>query len=311
MIYVLYGENESAINKYIKKLTIDNNIDTTVTYIYKECTIESVIEEAGYLDLFGNKKIVILNDAEFLTAKSTLENKTLDNYISNPNENTILIFKIITEKLDERKKLVKTLKKYAKVIEFKLPSENELDKYIQSYFNERNYTIDKPALNEIINRLKSNTKVLDKELEKLEIYKIEAKNITLEDVKKLTAKYDENNIFKLVDAVIKKDKKTIFKTYKELIDAKNEPSVILILLANQFRLMYSCNVLLDKGLDKYKIGNALKEHPYRVGLAIDNSEDIEKNELLSILKKLAELDIKIKTGEIDRIKGLESFFLEL
>ena len=75
--------------------------------------------------------------------------------------------------------------------------------------------------------------------------------------------------------------------------------------------MYQANVLANSGLDKYKIGTFLKEHHYRVGLALDNSRIIELNELIKYLKRLAEIDIEIKTGLTDKTKALETFFLEL
>lgn len=311
MIYVLYGENETELNKFIDSLQKENNIEDKVTYNYKDSSIDDVLEEASYSDLFGTKKLIVLNDSDFLTSKSTLEHKGLDNYINSPNPNTILIFKIIIDKLDERKKLVKTLKEKSKVIEFKIPDEKNIDAYIKEYYKNLEYKITNEAINEIKNRLKANPKVLDTELNKLALYKYEDKNITIIDVIKVITKYEENNIFKLVDAVIKKDKSTIFTLYKELIENKEEPTVILVLLANQFRLMYQANVLASSGLDKYKIGTFLKEHHYRVGLALDNSKNIEQDELIKYLKRLAEIDIEIKTGLTDKTKALETFFLEL
>lgn len=311
MIYVLYGENETELNKYIDSLQKENSIEDKITYNYKDSNIEDVLEEASYSDLFSTKKMVILNEPDFLTSKSTLEHKGLEDYINTPNPNTILIFKMIIDKLDERKKIVKLLKEKSKVIEFKLPDEKNIDSYIKKYFENIEYQITKDAVNGIKERLKSNPKVLDSELNKLSLYKYKDKKIDIEDVTKVITKYEDNNIFKLVDAVIKKDKGTIFTLYKSLIENKEEPTIILVLLANQFRLMYQANVLAESGLDKYKIGTFLKEHPYRVGLALENSRDIEQNELIKYLKRLAEIDIEIKTGLTDKTKALETFFLEL
>lgn len=311
MNYILYGENETEIEKFINKIIKEENIENKVTYNYKECEIEDVLEECSYLDLFGSKKIVILNECEFLTTKSTLENKALENYIENPNENTTLIFKIITEKLDERKKLVKLLKSKVTIKEFKLLDETSLSSYIKKYFTDLNYEIDFKAMKEIEERLKSNTKVIDKELEKLYLYKINDKSISLDDVKKVITKYSENNIFELVEAVVKNDKQKIFTLYKELIEEKEEPAVIVSLLAGQFRLLYQVNILAEQGLDSAKIASKLGVHPYRITLAIKSSHSIEESKMLNIIESLANVDKNIKLGLIDKIKALEVFFLEL
>lgn len=311
MNYVLYGENETELEKFIDKIIKEENIENKVTYNYKECEIEDVLEECSYLDLFGSKKIVILNDCEFLTTKSTLENKALENYIENPNENTTLIFKIIAEKLDERKKLVKLLKSKVTIKEFKPLDESNTTTYIKKYFENLEFEIDMNSVKEIEERLKSNTKVIDRELEKLYLYRINEKNISLDDVKNVITKYSENNIFELVEAVVKNDKQKIFTLYKELIEEKEEPAVIVSLLAGQFRLLYQVNILAEQGMDSTKIASKLGVHPYRVTLAIKASHNIEEKKMLNILESLANVDKSIKLGLTDKTKALETFFLEL
>ena len=311
MNYILYGENENELEKFIEKTMTESNIENKVIYNYKECQIEDVIEECSYLDLFGSKKMVILNECEFLTAKSTLESKLLESYIENPNLSTTLIFKIITDKLDERKKLVKYLKTKVKTIEFKPLSENSIITYIKEYFEKKEFKIDLDTVREIEQRLKSNTKVIDKELEKLYLYKINEKTISKEDVKKVIKKYNDNNIFDLVNAVVKNDKNKIFTLYKNLIENKEEPAVIISLLAGQFRLMYQVNILAETGMDSRTIASKLKEHPYRVTLAIKASNDIEEETMLKILENLSDVDKNIKLGILEKTKALETFFLEL
>ena len=167
---------------------------------------------------------------------------------------------------------------------------------------------DIPLLEE---RLKSNTKVIDRELEKLYLYRINEKNISLDDVKNVITKYSENNIFELVEAVVKNDKQKIFTLYKELIEEKEEPAVIVSLLAGQFRLLYQVNILAEQGMDSTKIASKLGVHPYRVTLAIKASHNIEEKKMLNILESLANVDKSIKLGLTDKTKALETFFLEL
>lgn len=311
MIYLLYGEFESEIDKFINKLMKENNIETKIIYNYSDINIEDVIEECSYTDLFGNKKIVILNECVFLTGKETLENELLNKYIENPNNDVILIFKIVCEKLDERKKLVKLIKSKSITKEFKILDDKNINDYINAYFKEMGYKIDYQSINEISSRLSGNTKVIDSELEKLYLYKLNDKVINLEDVKNVITKYEDNNVFKLVDAVIKKDKRKIFNLYKESLNNKEEPVVILTMLANQFRLMYECKALYEKNMSFKDIASLLKEHPYRVQLSVGNSNNVSKKELKRIILKLAETDYQIKTGITEGSKALEAFFIEL
>ena len=312
MIYVLYGENNYEIDKFIDKLIIENNIDNKIVYNFMEDDIESVIEEALYNDLFGSKKIVIYNNALFLTGKNSLESEILNKYIDNPNENTILIFKVNESKLDERKKLVKTLKEKTKVIEFKLLEEKDMPSYIKNYFENLNFRIDYNSINEIVSRINTNSEVLPKELEKLYLYKINEKVISIEDVKKVVTKYeDDTKIYKLVNEVIRNDKANMFIIYKELIENKEEPIALIALIANQLRLILECSILKNDGFTNKEIATKLKEHPYRVDLAIKETYNINNKKLRELLLSLANLDLKIKTGEIIKEDALETFFLEV
>ena len=311
MFYILYGENAVMLDNYIEELMKSKDISDKIVYDYSECNIKDEIEECSYNDLFGSNKMVVLDNSVFLTSKGSLEDKAFDSYISSPNENTVLVFKVICEKLDERKKLVKDLKSKSIVKEFKDLDKTNINGYINSYFTNLGYKIDYNAVSEIISRIGETRRVLYSELEKLELYKIKDKHITIEDVKKVVTKYEEDNIFKLVDAVIQKNKKLIFNTYKKLVDDKEEPAVIISLLANNIMLILECSILLNEGMSSKDIASKLKEHPYRVSLAINNSYKVKKEELIDNLNKLAELDYQIKTGEVDKFKGLEAYFINL
>lgn len=312
MIYVLYGENDILIDKYIKNIIKENNITDKIVYDYDTTSIEDIVTECAYNSLFNDKKLVVVNNSIFLTGKGSLESEVFTNYIHSVNPNTYLVLKVNSDKLDERKKIVKELKEVSVVKCFSLIGEKDIISYAKSYFESNNKKIDYDALREISLRINSNTKVLDSELNKLLIYKINSDNINLDDVKKVITKYEEEgNIFKLVNAVINKDKASIFNLYKDLIENKEEPQVIISLLESNIRLILCTKILLEEGYTKEKIAAHLKEHPYRVGLSINSSRNISLNELVKMLKYLSILDYEIKTGVVDRFKGLEAYFINL
>ena len=306
MIYVIYGLGNKDIKKVLK------SIEVNILINYEESNIDEIINEASYDNLFGDKKIVLVKNSSFLTGKSTLESISLNNYIEHPNPNTILIFSVDSEKLDERKKIVKLLREKAQVLEIKPIDIKEVNSYVKDYFNERNYKVEYNAINEIANRINDNTNLLDNELEKLVLYKIDDKTITIDDVKKVVIKYDSNDkIFKLVEAALKKDKVTTFKLYKELINAKEEPAVIISLIASQIRLILQVGILNRDGFSEKEIATKLKEHPYRVKLALESFRKTNKMELINNLEELSNLDYKIKKGDIDKVRGLETYLLSI
>lgn len=95
-----------------------------------------------------------------------------------------------------------------------------------------------------------------------------------------------------------------------MIKIGEEPIMINILLAAQFRIMYQTKELLKKGLTKKDIVSILKIHPYRVDIAIKNGRNYESKTLLKHLEQLADIDINVKTGKINKNVALEMFILK-
>ena len=150
---------------------------------------------------------------------------------------------------------------------------------------------------------------MESEINKIKIYKGNDRNITDEDILNLTVKLIEIDIFKLIDYIVKKDKEKALELYYEMLKMNEEPIKIIVILANQFRIMYQSKELLKKGYSEKDIAATLKIHPYRVKLAIQNSRSYTSETLLKYLNDLADIDIGIKTGTLNKDLALELFIL--
>ena len=75
--------------------------------------------------------------------------------------------------------------------------------------------------------------------------------------------------------------------------------------------MYQVKQLYLNGYTENNIASILKIHPYRVKLAAQNSKKYDSDILLNYISKLANLDINIKNGKIDKKLGLELFIISL
>ena len=163
----------------------------------------------------------------------------------------------------------------------------------------------------MISRVGEDSSLLASEIEKIKIYKNDDKTITHDDITNLTTKSLEVNNFKLIDAIINKNKAEAFSLYQDRIKLNEEPIAIIISLANQIRIMYQVKQLYLDGYTENNIANILKIHPYRVKLASQNAKKYDSDILLNYLKQLADLDISIKTGNVDKTLGLELFIIAL
>ena len=174
----------------------------------------------------------------------------------------------------------------------------------------KGYNIDYKTINLFIDRIGNNPLIIQNEINKIKIYKGNDKNITDEDILNLTIKLIEIDIFKLIDYIVKKDKEKALELYYEMLKMNEEPIKIVVILANQFRIMYQAKELFKKGYSEKDIASILKIHPYRVKLAIQNGRNYTSETLLKYLNDLANIDIGIKTGTLNKDLALELFILK-
>lgn len=306
MTYLLYGTNDYLINQEIEKLKEKNNItDNDVTrYDYTETLIKDIIDDATLVPLFSNKKMIIVDNSTIFESTSKKEDTVvLEKYLSSTNDFTILIFIDKVDKLDERKKIYKLLKDNNSVIECNTLNINNL---VKEKF--KSYKIDSSTITKFINRVGTNPYNLINEIEKLKIFKINEKVITDEDIK-FASKNIEDNIFDLINYIVNKNSEKVIDIYHDLLSRGSEPIAILVLIANQFRIILQSKLLYCKGYTEKDIANTLSIHPYRVKLAIQNSRNYSNELLIEYIDKLATLDYEIKSGEKDADTGLELFLL--
>ena len=308
MIYLLYGTLEALITDYISKIITKHKInDLNISKYNINDNLTDIIEDANTLSLFDDKKLIIINNNALFVGKKSVDTIALEKYIINSNPNTILIFVVNEEKLDTRRKLYKKIKEKGEVFEFnKLPNINT---YVKDLFS--GYTITNDSINLLIKRVGNDLNRLKQEIEKIKIYKINDKLITDSDIIDCTVEKIDINIFNFIDNIIRKNKSETIKTYKELLKIGEEPIKIIVLLANQFRLMYQSKLLTSKGYSEDDIESLLHVKRYPVHLAIQKSYHYNKEVLIDNLEQLADLDIKIKSGEIDKNLALELFLLRL
>ncbi|WP_338789040.1 DNA polymerase III subunit delta [Metabacillus sp. FJAT-53654] len=285
-------------------------------YDMEETSIETALEDAETLPFMGEKRVIILKNPVFLTSekkKEKIEHRIdkLEQYMNSPAPYTILIFLAPYEKLDERKKITKLIKKQSVLLEMKTLSDDETIKWITDIAEQEAIYFSKEAMEELMLLTAGDLMIMHQELKKLSTYVGEGGSITPETVRLLVARSLEQNIFDLIDHVIHRRGKDALQIFYDLLKNNEEPIKILSLLVNQFRLILQVKELANTGYGQQQIATTVKVHPFRVKLALQQAKLFKAEELAHILMDLAEADYEMKTGKKEKQLLLELFLLKL
>ena len=298
MVYTFLG-NKDFIKKELDSILKDYKNEQISKYDLDntDSSFNDVILDLNTYSLF-DKKIVLVYNFDKID-----NNDLLVSYLENPSDNTLVL--ISYKELDKRKKISKIIKDKTKIKEL---FDYDVNTYIKSNLDD--YKIDFMAQNLLISYTNSNINRIEKELEKLKMYKLEDKNITEEDVKKLVKKSYDSTIFNLIDYINNKDLDRILKTYNELKMEGETSEQIMYTIANHYRLLFQIKNIINEKSDN-EIISLYGMHPYRLKKLKEQSYLITNEDIINMLKTLGDIDIKVKTTRCDIDSMILVFFKSL
>ncbi|SDW89596.1 DNA polymerase III, delta subunit [Paenibacillus sp. CF384] len=321
-VYVLYGKDRYRMRQFVSSLTdkllpAEERELGLIKFDTSETPIEEAVAEAETLPFFASRKLVLIRDSSVLAAAQGKEGKlehgtdALIAYLKQPCESSVIVFQVMAEKLDERRKVVKLLKEQDALIPFQELQENELLQWTVRRAEEQGRGMSRDAAQLLLARTGTNMQQLAHEVDKLCLHAGSGGSISSSDVEHLIASTVEEDVFALIDAMASLQVDRALKLYGELLLRREEPIKIAALIARQFRIMLQVKELEQHNYSPQQMAGQLGLHPYVVKLAAEKARRFTTQTLGKHLNKLAELDYGMKTGRIDKTLGLELFLLSL
>lgn len=308
--YLIYGVDKYLIDKEIDKIIKKNKIDNNsiIKYSLNEDSIDNILEDANTFNLFSDTKLIIVNDANIFASSNDILTDKIINYLNNYNNKSYLVFTLLSDKIDNRKKITKVMSDKGNIINL---NKKEVDtNYIISYLKDNGYQINMSDARMILNKTGNNLFSINNELDKLMLFKLEDKVIDKNSIDLLINENIDSSLFALVDSITNKDKNKMLKLYHECL-LESDPIMIINMLANKYILLYQVKRLISDGYSDDKIAKELEVHPYPVKLARNMCYSYSVKEILDIILKLANLDKDIKLGNVNGEVGLEFLLLSI
>lgn len=320
-IMAIYGEVPELVEKksneivesYLNEKKDDFNY---VKYNLYDTSFNQIIEEALTMPFISEKKAIVVKNAFIFTGEKVskdiqLNNEQVNEFLEKYDGENFIIFEVYQNKLDERKKITKTLKKTSKLAKVEQMSEQEIKNWIKNKLHENFKDIKQDALDLFIELTGINFNIVSQELEKIILFLGDRTTINKKDVEEIINRSLEQNVFLLTEYIQKGEKYKAIQLIKDLIVMKEEPIKLLALITSNYRLYYQCKILSRKGYSGQQIAKTINVHPYRVKLALNQVKHYQLTHLLNIIDQCAETDYKLKSSYMDKQLILELFILSL
>ena len=245
--FLLYGNNDGLIKEIIQKNLKPILPNEIFNY-----------EEAEVLNNIENFKENILNKSFFENQKLIIISRTTDKIykiiedLVEKNIDDISII-LISNILDKKSKLRNFFEKSKDTICIPVYEDNQqsLSILAQNFLKEKKILLSMQNINILIDRCRGNRANLVNELEKLENFSKNKKNIEMEDILKLTNLSENYDFNELVDNTLAKNQKKTLYILNENNFASDESILILRIFINKLkRLLKIHTQVVDSNIDE-------------------------------------------------------------
>jgi len=305
--FLFYGENEGFKNQIINN-EFENFFKKNI-YRYEEKEIlnnkENFFNNITTKSFFDNERLIIISRA---TDK-------IYNIIEEIIEKNISDVKIIINCniLDKKSKLRSFFEKNKNTICIPFYADNiqTLGKLINSFFKEKKIPVSQELTNLLIDRSRGDRKNLNNELDKIDNFVRNRKNINIDDVYKLTNLAENYNVSELIDSLLVKNRKKTANILNEN-NYSSEDCILIMrtLLYRSKRLLKLYQILkknknIDAVISGYKPPIFWKEKEI-VKLQLNNWST---NSVENLIYETNEIELLIKKNSTNSINILSDFII--
>jgi DNA polymerase-3 subunit delta len=321
-VYLLYGDDEFAINEILQRLrqmlgdptTADMNTQLFSGKVFDLGELEQACSTVPFLT---QRRLVILEDADYLRRSPNWAQEGEDRFLrllENVPETTALV---LIDRADIRSsKKMENYQQNSPLFKWAVahPQKTYLRKCISPrdgafihWLSKRCHAlggeIHPTAAHLLAELVAEDPFIANQELIKLLDYVDCQRPISTDDIEQLTPFHGQSSIFDMVDAIGQRRGQEALQFLRRILE-QDDPRYAFIMIIRQFRLLIQAREVMDAGDDPRQ---KLKLHPYVVKKISVQARNFSLSDLERIYRQLLEIDVAAKTGqafvevELDRL----------
>ena len=294
--YLFYGDNEGLKEENIKNLFEKNYQDKIHRYEEKEIldNINIFFNSVLTKSFFDNEKLIIIN-------RATDKIRTIIEELMEKNPEDIQII-LNSKNLEKKSTLRKLFEKEKSIlcIPFYEDNNQTLNSIISLFFRNKKIPISQQLINVLIERSRGDRKNLNNELEKIENFSLNKKNLNIQEIIKLTNLADNYSASELVDhSLAKNTRKTVTILGENNYSDEDNIIIIRTLLAKLKRLVKIYELVdeknnIEQAISACKPPIFWKDKP----LVTQQIRSWKKDGLEQLIYKTNEIELLVKKNSV-------------
>jgi DNA polymerase-3 subunit delta len=203
-----------------------------------ETSVMEVLDRAQTPSLMAPFQVFFVRNVKVLYGRGSHKEDfaAVEAYCKNPNPNALVIFvadhisipadvrRMDMQDKDKYERLRETLGEWCTMLEFARVDEGDGVRWVIDTAQQQAYKIDADAARELVDSLGADMMLVSGELEKLMLYTLEKKRITLGDVETMVLAAKQRNLYELTDAISSSHPETGKKPPSATFTCWREPS---------------------------------------------------------------------------------------
>ena len=233
-ITLIYGEEEwiknEALNKIKSQSVDESDLMNYTTFEGKDLIVSNLIDTGETMPFFAEEKLIVVRKSGLFKAGRKEDTQNLLDWLKKKPNYTKIVF--VEDEIDKRNALYKYVKSDFEVIEGVCPDDEALMRILKEACKERGLKIEDYLIRYLIMNLPRNIGHILIELDKLASY-VGKEVVTKEVINEVCVFSLEQRVFELLKAVSQKNTSQALAIYNKLIESKESPIGVLVLIARQ------------------------------------------------------------------------------
>lgn len=319
-VYLFFGEEtylrDLAVKTISDKIFAEGDLrefnESSISLVSSD--LRDGLAAANQLPMMSQKRLVRITEVRVSDAgrKETIKEEheqALTRYLNDPAETSVIFF--IADELDKRRKISKLLLDKCTAVEFAPLNDREVVDWLKDRLKDFNAKADDRTLQYLVATIGNDLRKVSSELEKLAVASLPDGIVTTELIDELISNSRVLSNFALTDHLLAKNRSRALETVYKLLNDGAEPVMLLGLIASNYHRLALVKDLMKQGLDRKDVARAVNMPYSKQEEFMAAARRLEWEKLTHILRRMAEVDLAIKTSVATPQLQIEMLVCEL